>query len=115
MENLLVVIFKFQFYLQTNTNTNILFSEEFVPLTKVNVGYIVYGVALNELGQVLMMQEAKPLCKGQWYLPAGRLDPNESIIVSNLVYNMHVNYYIMIKVNYLCKLKFTLCHYLLLS
>jgi len=30
---------------------------------------------------VLMIQEAKPSCRGQWYLPAGRMEKNESIVV----------------------------------
>ena len=29
--------------------------------------------------QVLMMQEAKSSCAGQWYLPAGRMEPGEDI------------------------------------
>ena len=32
-------------------------------------------------GKVLMIQEAKPSCRGQWYLPAGRMEKNESIVV----------------------------------
>merc|ERR1712186_108687 len=31
------------------------------------------------LGEVLMMQEAKSTCAGQWYLPAGRMEPGEDI------------------------------------
>ena len=31
------------------------------------------------LGEVLMMQEAKSSCAGQWYLPAGRMEPGEDI------------------------------------
>ena len=32
-------------------------------------------------GKVLMIQEAKLSCRGQWYLPAGRMEKNESIVV----------------------------------
>jgi 8-oxo-dGTP pyrophosphatase MutT (NUDIX family) len=32
--------------------------------------------------KVLMVQEAKKECNGYWYLPAGRLEPNERLIVS---------------------------------
>lgn len=32
-------------------------------------------------GKVLMIQEAKRSCRGQWYLPAGRMEKNESIVV----------------------------------
>uniref|UniRef100_W5NE77 Nudix (nucleoside diphosphate linked moiety X)-type motif 18 n=1 Tax=Lepisosteus oculatus TaxID=7918 RepID=W5NE77_LEPOC len=42
--------------------------------------YIVCGVIFNEKNEVLMMQEAKPECHGQWYLPAGRMEENESIV-----------------------------------
>ena len=51
-------------------------------MTKVNATYVVYGIAINEFDQVLMIQEAKSSCKGKWYLPAGRLEPNESLTVS---------------------------------
>ena len=42
--------------------------------------YIVCGVVL-EAGRVLMVQEAKPSCRGKWYLPAGRMERNESVVV----------------------------------
>ena len=29
-----------------------------------------------------MVQEAKPSCRGKWYLPAGRMERDESIVVS---------------------------------
>jgi len=29
--------------------------------------------------RILLTQEAKPECRGQWYLPAGRIDPGESL------------------------------------
>ena len=34
---------------------------------------------INDQGEVLMMQEAKSTCAGQWYLPAGRMEPGEDI------------------------------------
>jgi len=52
---------------------------EFIPVTKRNVTYIVAAVLVNEDNEVLMMQEAKPSCSGQWYLPAGRMEPGETI------------------------------------
>jgi len=52
---------------------------EFIPVTKRTVTYIVAAVLFNEDNEVLMMQEAKPSCAGQWYLPAGRMEPNETI------------------------------------
>ncbi|XP_075714972.1 8-oxo-dGDP phosphatase NUDT18 [Rhinoderma darwinii] len=44
-----------------------------------NVCYIVMGILLNEQDEVLMMQEAKAECRGSWYLPAGRLEREESL------------------------------------
>jgi 8-oxo-dGDP phosphatase len=55
---------------------------DFVPITKKSVTYIVAGVLVNDNNEVLMMQEAKPSCSGQWYLPAGRMEPGETINVS---------------------------------
>ena len=59
-----------------------LFPVLFVPKTKVNMCYIVMTVLFNESNEVLMVQEAKKSCSGLWYLPAGRLEPNESLVVS---------------------------------
>lgn len=42
------------------------------------VCYIVSAVILHE-GRVLMMKEAKKSCRGTWYLPAGRVEKNESL------------------------------------
>lgn len=44
------------------------------------VTYVVVGVVLRE-GKVLMMQEAKPSCRGRWYLPAGRMEAGETVEV----------------------------------
>jgi len=52
----------------------------FRPVTKRNVGYIVCGLAFDEDHNVLLMQEAKKSCRGRWYLPAGRLEPNETLV-----------------------------------
>jgi len=54
--------------------------EDFRPVTKRNVGYIVCGLAFDDDENVLMMQEAKQSCRGRWYLPAGRLEPNETLV-----------------------------------
>jgi 8-oxo-dGDP phosphatase len=43
-----------------------------------NITYIVVGIVIRN-GEVLMMQEAKMSCRGKWYLPAGRMEKNESI------------------------------------
>lgn len=54
--------------------------ENFKPIVKYNVCYIVCSVIFNETGDVLMMQEAKPECYGKWYLPAGRLELGETLL-----------------------------------
>lgn len=48
-----------------------------------NVCYVVCGLVIDE-GKVLMVQEAKLSCREKWYLPAGRVEPNESLEVSNV-------------------------------
>ena len=45
-----------------------------------NVCYIVGAVLVNSKNEVLFIQEAKPSCRGTWYLPAGRVEPNENLI-----------------------------------
>jgi 8-oxo-dGTP pyrophosphatase MutT (NUDIX family) len=58
-----------------------IFFSEFKPVTKNNMGYIVSAVVVNEANQVLMIQEAKYSCHGTWYLPAGRVEKNEDLVV----------------------------------
>lgn len=38
------------------------------------------AVLINDNDEVLMIQEAKASCAGKWYLPAGRVEPNEDLI-----------------------------------
>eukprot|EP00731_Ephydatia_muelleri_P024771 Em0016g1042a len=45
---------------------------------KRNVCYVV-GMVLMQEGKVLLIQEAKESCRGSWYLPAGRVEPNETL------------------------------------
>ncbi|XP_015278528.1 PREDICTED: 8-oxo-dGDP phosphatase NUDT18 [Gekko japonicus] len=45
-----------------------------------NTCYVVMAVLLNEKKEVLVMQEAKLECHGTWYLPAGRMEPGETIV-----------------------------------
>merc|ERR1711936_10286 len=52
---------------------------DFTPVVKKSVCYIVSAVLFNDNNEVLMMQEAKSSCAGQWYLPAGRMEPGEDI------------------------------------
>lgn len=44
------------------------------------VCYIVGAVIINDQNEVLLIQEAKASCRGTWYLPAGRVEPNESLV-----------------------------------
>ncbi|XP_047448135.1 8-oxo-dGDP phosphatase NUDT18 isoform X2 [Mugil cephalus] len=54
--------------------------EESKPATlRRSVTYIVCAVIFNEKEEVLMVQEAKPECYKQWYLPAGRVEVGESL------------------------------------
>ncbi len=41
---------------------------------------IIVGVVVEKDGKFLLVQEAKASCRGKWNLPAGHLDPNETII-----------------------------------
>eukprot|EP00116_Pleurobrachia_bachei_P008264 sb/3468526/ len=45
-----------------------------------NCVYIVAAVILNNDNKILMIQEAKPSCRGLWYLPAGRVEKGESLV-----------------------------------
>lgn len=54
---------------------------DYVPIIKSTVTYIVLVVLVNGDDEVLMMQEAKSSCAGQWYLPAGRVEPGEDLHV----------------------------------
>ncbi|XP_014672411.1 PREDICTED: 8-oxo-dGDP phosphatase NUDT18-like [Priapulus caudatus] len=51
----------------------------FSPVVQKTVCYIACGLIINEVGQVLMIQEARRLSRGKWYLPAGRMEPGENI------------------------------------
>ena len=46
-----------------------------------NITYIVAAVVIQD-GKVLLTQEAFHPCRGMWYLPAGKMEPNETIVVS---------------------------------
>lgn len=45
-----------------------------------NVCIIVAAVVFNASGEVVLIQEAKKNCHGHWYYPAGRLEPNETLV-----------------------------------
>ncbi|KAK3791433.1 hypothetical protein RRG08_046585 [Elysia crispata] len=58
--------------------------EKFIPMTKTNMCYICGAVIFDESGKVLMIQEAKKSSRGEWYLPIGRLERNETILTGAL-------------------------------
>ena len=45
-----------------------------------NITYIVAAVVIQD-GKVLLTQEAFHPCRGKWYLPAGKMERNETIVV----------------------------------
>ncbi|KFO71535.1 8-oxo-dGDP phosphatase NUDT18, partial [Cuculus canorus] len=47
-----------------------------------NACYVVLAVLFDKEERVLLVQEAKPECRGKWYLPAGRMEPNEGIVAA---------------------------------
>ena len=51
----------------------------FVPRVRQTVTYIVCTVLVNDNNEILMVQEAKQPCRGKWYLPAGRMELNETV------------------------------------
>lgn len=55
--------------------------EGYVPIVKRTVCYIVMAFVFDDKGRILLIQEAKSSCRGQWYLPAGRVEPGENLIV----------------------------------
>ncbi|XP_043269250.1 8-oxo-dGDP phosphatase NUDT18 [Venturia canescens] len=55
-------------------------SSNYIPICQKTVTYIVAAVLFNESDEVLMIQEAKASCAGKWYLPAGRVEPNENLL-----------------------------------
>ena len=54
-----------------------------------NTCYVVCGLVVKD-DKVLMVQEAKPSCRGLWYMPAGRVEKNESLEVH--VHDVYVPY-----------------------
>ena len=54
------------------------FSNQKIILGK-TVCYIVGAVLINDQNEFLLIQEAKASCRGTWYLPAGRVEPNETL------------------------------------
>ncbi|XP_055695496.1 8-oxo-dGDP phosphatase NUDT18 [Lutzomyia longipalpis] len=57
-------------------------SPDYLPILGKSVNYIVAFVLVNDANEVLMMQEARESCRGKWYLPAGRMEPGETIVTA---------------------------------
>lgn len=43
------------------------------------MGIIIVGGVIEKNGKFLLVQEAQERCRGKWNIPAGHLDPNETI------------------------------------
>lgn len=61
-------------------NSEHLSKSNFKPVCKENIAYIVGIVLINDKNEVCLIQEAKSSCKGKWYIPAGRMEKNETLI-----------------------------------
>ena len=53
-----------------------------IPKVKKTVTYIVMAVLFDDKDRVVLVQEAKSSCRGSWYLPAGRVEKGENLVVS---------------------------------
>lgn len=43
------------------------------------MGIIIVGGVIEKDGKFLLVQEAQERCRGKWNIPAGHLDPNETV------------------------------------
>lgn len=43
------------------------------------MGKVIVGGVIEKNGKFLLVQEAKERCRGKWNIPAGHLDPNETV------------------------------------
>lgn len=43
------------------------------------MGIVIVGGVIEKDGKFLLVQEAQEKCRGKWNIPAGHLDPNETI------------------------------------
>lgn len=44
--------------------------------------HVIVGVVVEKDGRYLLVQEAKPECRGKWNLPAGHVDAGETIVTA---------------------------------
>lgn len=59
--------------------TYIIFFENINNLGGNDMGIIIVGGIIEKDGKFLLVQEAQEKCRGKWNIPAGHLDPNETI------------------------------------
>lgn len=52
--------------------------DKFSPKIGTSITFVVAALVFNEKNEILMMQEAKSTCAGTWYLPAGRVESEET-------------------------------------
>ena len=48
------------------------------------------AVLFDDDDRVVLVQEAKSSCKGSWYLPAGRVEKGENLLVGFNPFNIEV-------------------------
>lgn len=46
---------------------------------RILMGRIIVGGVIEKDGKFLLVQEAKEKCRGKWNIPAGHLEPNETV------------------------------------
>jgi len=66
-------------------------TDDYVPIVKRSVGYIAMAIVFDDKGRVLLIQEAKPSIRGQWYIPAGRVEPGENLVVRTYILTTYKN------------------------
>ena len=69
-------------FLSTRSYVFLTAEPSFIPKVKKNITFIVMAVLFDERDRVVLVQEAKSSCRGSWYLPAGRVEKGENLIVS---------------------------------
>ncbi len=61
---------------------------------KGDLQYAVGAVLFNDRGDVLLSQEAFHPHRGHWYLPCGKVRPNETLVVSHVIFKDKYTVYV---------------------